>query len=109
MDTKVRRAGGRPARSLVTGITAVLALIGALLTDNALPAHAAGESVNVWLTTTDDSGGRNVTRGLQQQTPIAFAPAAAAASQTITVNENTTLPAVHRRAAPRSPTPPPGC
>jgi hypothetical protein len=36
-------------------------------------AYAAGETVNVYLTTTSDSGGRTVTRGLQQQTPIAFA------------------------------------
>ena len=54
----------------------------------ASPAHAAGETVNVWLTTTNDSGGRNVTRGLQQQTPTAFASSSAGASQTITVDEN---------------------
>jgi len=52
-------------------------------------AGAAAETVNVWLTTTNDSGGRNVTRGLQQQAPIAFASSSANASQTITVNENT--------------------
>ncbi len=54
-----------------------------------LPAHAAGETVNIWLTTTNDSGGRNVTRGLQQQSPIAFSSSSSSASQTITVNENT--------------------
>lgn len=37
-------------------------------------AHAAGESVNIWLTTTDGGGGRNVTRGLEQQGPVSFAP-----------------------------------
>lgn len=52
-------------------------------------ALAAGESVNVWLTSTSDSGGRTVTRGLQQQSPIAFAAASGAGNQTITVNENT--------------------
>jgi glucosylceramidase len=54
------------------------------------PAHAANEPVNVWLTTTSDSGGRVVTRGLAQQTPIAFGPAGGTANQTITVNEGTT-------------------
>lgn len=53
-------------------------------------AYAAGEQVNVWLTTTNDSAGRNVTRGLQQQTPVNFGPAGGSANQTITVNENTT-------------------
>src|SRR3954463_4409879 len=54
-------------------------------------AYAAGETVNVYLTTTSDSGGRTVTRGLQQQTPIAFASSSGGANQTITVNENTTF------------------
>ena len=52
-------------------------------------AFAAGEQVNVFLTTTSDAGGRTVTRGLQQQTPIAFAASSGTAAQTITVNENT--------------------
>ncbi len=56
----------------------------------AAPAQAANESVNIWLTTTNDGAGRNVTRGLAQQTPVTFASNSAAASQTITVNENTT-------------------
>ncbi|WP_433431433.1 ricin-type beta-trefoil lectin domain protein [Nonomuraea sp. CA-141351] len=55
-----------------------------------VPAHAANEPVNVWLTTTSDSGGRVVTRGLQQQTPIAFGPAGGTANQTISVNEGAT-------------------
>ncbi|MDQ1743815.1 MAG: glucosylceramidase [Pseudonocardiales bacterium] len=50
-------------------------------------AEAANESVNIWLTTTNDAGGRNVTRGLQQQAPISFASTSAGANQTITVNE----------------------
>jgi len=56
----------------------------------ALSASATGERVDIWLTTTSDSGGRTVTRGLQQQTPIAFAPSSGGANQTVTVNENTT-------------------
>jgi glucosylceramidase len=72
-----------------------LAALGALVAAvafTALPptlAHAANETVNIWLTTTNDSAGRNVTRGLQQQTPIAFASTSGSANQTITVNENT--------------------
>jgi glucosylceramidase len=55
----------------------------------AAPALAAGEPVNVVLTTTSDGGGRQVTRGLQAQAPIAFAASSANAPTTITVNENT--------------------
>lgn len=54
------------------------------------PAYAAGETVNVHLTTTSDSGGRVVTRGLQQQAAITFGPAGGTANQTITVDEGTT-------------------
>src|ERR1044072_3215117 len=53
-------------------------------------AFAAGETVNVYLTTTSDSGGRTVTRGPQPKTPTAFASRSGTANQTITVNENTT-------------------
>ena len=56
----------------------------------AAPAQAAGETVNVWLTTTSDSGGRTVTRGLQQQTPVTFASGTGSGGVTINVNENTT-------------------
>jgi glucosylceramidase len=52
-------------------------------------AFAANEPVNIYLTTTSDGGGRTVTRGLQQQTPISFASSTGGANQTITVNENT--------------------
>ncbi|BBH66219.1 glucosylceramidase [Actinoplanes sp. OR16] len=62
----------------------------ALLASPASPALAAGETVNVYLTTTSDSGGRAVTRGLQQQSPITFGPAGGSANQTITVNEGVT-------------------
>jgi len=56
----------------------------------AVSAHAAGEPVNIWLTTTSDTAGRTVTRGLQQQAAIAFAPTSGSANQTVAVNENTT-------------------
>ena len=55
----------------------------------AAPAHAANEPVNIWLTTTNDSAGRNVTRGLQEQTPVAFSSGTGSSANTITVNENT--------------------
>jgi glucosylceramidase len=53
-------------------------------------AYAAGETVNIWLTTTSDSGGRTVTRGLQQQAPISFAATSPAGNQTVTVDESIT-------------------
>ncbi|WP_370944825.1 RICIN domain-containing protein [Amycolatopsis sp. cg5] len=59
---------------------------GALFT---VPAQAAGESVNIWLTTTDDGRGVHVTRGLQQQAAINFSPGTGSGGQTINVNENT--------------------
>jgi glucosylceramidase len=69
-------------------VIAVLALAVALLNLSS-PARAAGETVNVWLTTTSDSGGRTVTRGLQQQAPVAFAPGTGSGTP-INVNEGTT-------------------
>ncbi|WP_229072005.1 RICIN domain-containing protein [Actinoplanes sp. DH11] len=68
------------------------AVVGAttFLASPASPALAAGETVNIHLTTTSDSGGRTVTRGLQQQAPVAFGPAGGTASHTITVNEGVT-------------------
>ncbi len=47
-----------------------------------LPVHAAGESVGVWLTTTD---GQNQ---LTPQSNLTFSPGGGTASSTITVNEN---------------------
>ncbi|GHH15770.1 lectin [Streptomyces lanatus] len=55
----------------------------------ATPAQAAGEQVTAWLTTTDDSGGRHVTRGLQPQTPFAFQAGSGGGGENITVDENT--------------------
>lgn len=52
-------------------------------------AQAAGETVNIVLTTTDDSGGRHVTRGLQAQTPVAFGAGNGGSGTNITVDENT--------------------
>ena len=68
-------------------------LIGAVLVLGVLiaarPALAAGETVNIWLTTTNDSAGRNVVAGLQQQAPIAFSSGNASSGQVITVDERT--------------------
>jgi glucosylceramidase len=76
---------------LTLAVTTATALLGAGAAVALAPsAFAANEQVNVYLTTTSDSGGRTVTRGLQQQTPISFASASGNANQTITVNENTT-------------------
>jgi glucosylceramidase len=79
----IRRAG-----RVLIGAAALLVAAGAVVLSTRF-ASAAGETVNIWLTTTNDSGGRNVTRGLQQQAPIAFAGSSASAAQTVTVNENT--------------------
>jgi glucosylceramidase len=68
---------------------AVVALLGAGTAVALSPsAFAAGEQVNIYLTTTSDAGGRVLTRGLSKQAPIAFAGSSAAASTTITVDEN---------------------
>jgi glucosylceramidase len=82
---------GAPRRPMVRNLAlaAALVLAATLVLLPLRSANAAAESVNIWLTTTNDSGGRNVTRGLQQQTPISFASTSAGANQTITVNENT--------------------
>jgi glucosylceramidase len=80
-----RRATARRSLYAAAGAVAVAAIVIV-----APQAFAAGESVNVYLTTTSDSGGRTVTRGLQQQTPVSFASTSASANQTITVNEGTT-------------------
>ncbi|GIH25945.1 glucosylceramidase [Acrocarpospora phusangensis] len=80
----------RPSRRAVTLGVALASAVWVAGPVVAPPAYAAGEQVNIWLTTTSDSGGRNVTRGLQQQTPIAFSTAGGSATHTITVNEGTT-------------------
>ncbi|MDT8912535.1 glycoside hydrolase family 30 beta sandwich domain-containing protein [Amycolatopsis sp. PS_44_ISF1] len=72
----------------------LLSLLGAaalVVSTLAVPAaQAANEPVNIWLTTTSDSGGRAVTRGLQKQAPIGFSAGTGTGQQTITVDDNTT-------------------
>ncbi|MFF3443894.1 ricin-type beta-trefoil lectin domain protein [Streptosporangium sp. NPDC002721] len=80
----------RPPRRALTLALACAAALWATGPVAATPALAANEPVNIWLTTTSDAGGRTVTRGLQQQSPIAFGPAGGSANHTITVNEGTT-------------------
>ncbi|MGW7285920.1 ricin-type beta-trefoil lectin domain protein [Streptomyces sp. NPDC054847] len=75
----------RTVRILLAGALATAGLTGL----TAGSAQAAGEQVNVWLTTTDDSGGRHVTRGLQQQAPIHFQSGTGGGGTDITVDENT--------------------
>jgi glucosylceramidase len=85
-----------PGRSTPTyrrpGAVAVAVTLGLVAGGPALApvssALAAGETVNVWLTTTTDAGGRTVSRGLQQQTPLTFTTGGTA-THTITVDENT--------------------
>src|SRR5512142_504095 len=78
----------------IAGIVTVVALAVAAAgfgTGLLEPHHASADAgtVNVWLTTTNDSQGRNVTRGLQQQAPVSFG-SGGSAGQTVTVDENTT-------------------
>ncbi|AIS02262.1 glycosyl hydrolase [Streptomyces glaucescens] len=81
-----RRARSRPLAAFLTGALMATALV---LTSPGT-AQAAGERVDVHLTTTSDAGGRTVTRGLAPQAPLAFGPAGGTAAHTITVNENVT-------------------
>ncbi|MFE1377960.1 ricin-type beta-trefoil lectin domain protein [Streptomyces sp. NPDC058740] len=82
------RRGRRPRR-LAALVAGALLASGLVMTGPDV-AEAAGERVDVWLTTTSDAGGRTVTRGLAPQTPIAFGPAGGSANRTISVDENTT-------------------
>ncbi|WP_436523515.1 ricin-type beta-trefoil lectin domain protein [Actinoplanes sp. HUAS TT8] len=77
-------------RSPVTKAVAATAVLAGSVLFAPASAIAAGEAVQVYLTTTSDSGGRNVTRGLQQQANVAFGPAGGSAGTTINVNEGTT-------------------
>ncbi len=76
------------ARNRLLAATAAAILLAATLAP--ARAQAAGETVNIWLTTTSDSGGRVVTRGLQQQAPIAFAATSPGGNQNVTVDEGVT-------------------
>jgi glucosylceramidase len=84
--------GQRPSRrrAIQAGTFALCLAAAGLTIAQAPSAFAANEPVNIWLTTTSDGGGRTVTRGLQPQTPIAFASSSGAANHTISVNESTT-------------------
>ncbi len=86
--TRARAGRSRTRRTLVGMVTVAAAALAPVL---AVPstAHAAGESVQVYLTTTNDSGGRNVTKGLEQQTPLTFAAGTGGSGQNVTVDENT--------------------
>ncbi|MFD7720928.1 ricin-type beta-trefoil lectin domain protein [Streptomyces sp. NPDC059814] len=76
---------GRAVRALLAAALATAGLTGL----SSGTAQAAGETVNIALTTTDDSGGRHVTRGLQAQTPVAFTAGSGGGGTNITVDENT--------------------
>ncbi|WP_328536496.1 ricin-type beta-trefoil lectin domain protein [Streptomyces sp. NBC_00344] len=71
-------------RILLAGTLATAGLTAAAASD----AQAAGEPVNIWLTTTDDAGGRHVT-GLEQQAPLNFQSGNGGSGENITVDEAT--------------------
>lgn len=85
LPSSSRRGRARARPPAVAALAGLLVAAGLLA---ATPARAAGETVNIWLTTTDDAGGRHVVRGLQQQVPVSFA-AGTGGGQNITVDENT--------------------
>ncbi|MEU9951962.1 lectin [Streptomyces sp. NPDC047939] len=76
---------GRAARALLAAVLATAGLTGL----SSGTAQAAGETVNIALTTTDDAGGRHVTRGLETQTPVAFGAGNGGGGTNITIDENT--------------------
>ncbi|MFF9111642.1 ricin-type beta-trefoil lectin domain protein [Streptomyces sp. NPDC014805] len=77
----------RPTTALRLLLAGLLTTAG--VTAAAAPAQAAGEPVTAWLTTTDDSGGRHVVRGLEPQAPFAFQSGTGGNGENITVDENT--------------------
>lgn len=78
-----RRPAGMVAAGAAVALGAAMGVVAV-----APPVMAAGESVDVHLTTTSGSGGRNVVRGLERQPSVDFAASSPAAPHTITVNEN---------------------
>ncbi|MCX5367752.1 ricin-type beta-trefoil lectin domain protein [Streptomyces sp. NBC_00103] len=78
------RRSTRVLRLLLAGL-----LTSAGITAAVAPAHAAGEQVTAWLTTTDDAGGRHVVRGLQAQPAFAFQAGSGGSGENITVDEST--------------------
>ncbi|MBS2539615.1 ricin-type beta-trefoil lectin domain protein [Catenulispora sp. NF23] len=88
MPTSASSTARRRIRLLIRAVSATaLVASGVAIAD--APAHAANEPVNVWLTTTNDSGGRNVTQGLAQQAPVSFSAGSGSSGQVVTVDENT--------------------
>ncbi|WP_435822076.1 ricin-type beta-trefoil lectin domain protein [Actinacidiphila alni] len=83
-------AGRRRLRRTLVGMLAAAAAAVTPMLAVPATAHAAGESVQVYLTTTSDSGGRNVVKGLEQQAPISFTTGTGGSGQNVTVDENTT-------------------
>jgi glucosylceramidase len=77
--------GRRLTRVLLASALATAGLTGL----SAGSAQAANEQVNIYLTTTSDAGGRVVTRGLQQQTPVNFQAGTGGSGTNVTVDENT--------------------
>ncbi|MER7948794.1 ricin-type beta-trefoil lectin domain protein [Streptomyces sp. NPDC096079] len=84
-----RRRGSSRPRRLAALVSGVLLASGLVVTGPGV-AQAAGERVDVWLTTTSDAGGRTVTRGLAPQAPVAFGPAGGSAGHTVAVDESVT-------------------
>ncbi|TDD74297.1 glucosylceramidase [Actinomadura darangshiensis] len=76
-----------PHRRRTVLAAGALALAVAAAVSAAPSAHAAGETVNIYLTTTSDSGGRVVTRGLERQAPVEFAASSPGATHTIAVDD----------------------
>ncbi|WP_327004161.1 ricin-type beta-trefoil lectin domain protein [Dactylosporangium sp. NBC_01737] len=74
----------RTAAAILAAVT--IGAVGWIAVPDAL---AAGETVNVWLTTTSDAGGRTVTRGLAQQPAVGFTAGTGGGGQNITVNDAT--------------------
>ncbi|MDX6353435.1 MAG: glucosylceramidase [Streptomyces sp.] len=83
------RAGRFTLRRTLIGVLAAAAAAFAPSVVSPTVAHAAGESVQVYLTTTSDAGGRTVTNGLAQQTPLTFATGTGGSGTNVTVNEGT--------------------
>ncbi|MEU6173599.1 ricin-type beta-trefoil lectin domain protein [Streptantibioticus parmotrematis] len=99
-STPLRPHDTSPRRLLAALVAAVLAAACLLIAGPQAPTTptesladvtpAAASPVDIYLTSTDDSAGRHVTRGLQAQTPIAFTPGTGTSGNVVTVNQNTT-------------------
>src|SRR5690242_10113923 len=80
----MKRVLGDRRRLVPIALATMVLAAGATAVAVAPSALAAGEAVNIWLTTTSDNGGRAVTRGLQQQAPVNFTADSGSADQTVT-------------------------